>query len=71
MEAARQHKREESSDYTQRLEHLMTSRLIVVFPGAVEHRGPDSILSQPRVALFGLEMLMLERQGRGVTRPLH
>lgn len=24
-----------------------------------------------RVGLFGLEVLMLERQGRGVTRPLH
>lgn len=26
---------------------------------------------EPRVALFALEVLMLERQGRGVTRPLH
>lgn len=67
MEAARQHKRAENSDYTQPLERLPVRRLIVLFLRAGEHRGPESILFQPPC----LEVLMLERQGRGVTRPLH
>ena len=40
-------------------------------PRAGEHHGPRSILIRPRVASVGPEVLMLERQGRGVTRPLH
>ncbi len=51
MEAARQHKRAENSDYTQPLERLTVSRLMVACPRAGEHRGPESILSQPRVGL--------------------
>lgn len=61
--------------YTQRLE-LLPACLIVTFPRAGEHRGPVSILSEPLVALFGFfffggVLMLLERQGRGVTRPLH
>lgn len=41
---------------------------IVLFPRAGKHRGPESILSE---AEFGMEVLMLKRLGRGVTRPLH
>lgn len=65
MEAARQHKGAGNSDYTRRLS------VPSLFHRAGEHRGPESILSQPRVASFDLEVLMLERLGRGVTRPLH
>lgn len=42
---------------------------IVLFPRAGKHRGPESILSDE--AEFGMEVLMLKRLGRGVTRPLH
>lgn len=41
---------------------------IVLFPRAGKHRGPESILPE---AEFGMEVLMLKRLGRGVTRPLH
>lgn len=42
---------------------------IVESTRAGEHRDPESILC--RVAAFGLEVLMLKKTGRGVTRPLH
>lgn len=42
---------------------------IVEFTRAGEHCDPESILC--RVAAFGLEVLMLKKMGRGVTRPLH
>lgn len=41
---------------------------IALFPRAGKHRGLESILSE---AEFGMEVLMLKRLGRGVTRPLH
>lgn len=56
MEAARQHKRAESGDYTQRLERPSVSRAVAALPRAGKHRGPRSILFPPaagRLARFG------------------
>lgn len=69
MEAARQHKCAESRDDTRRLARLAVPSL--GSPASVSAAVRRASFSQPRVASLGLEVLMLKRLGRGVTRPLH
>lgn len=60
-----------NSDYTPASRLSGSHRPCLVELG--EHHEPESIFFQPRFVSLGSEVLMLvmEKQGRGVTRPLH